>query len=479
MVMYRDLLDELLSQINIETKVDQLQYETDKSRYKEFINTLNESIENAKQQVKTKEIKQQINKYNKRNEHWNEELSKINRLKRFHSIMIAKYNEEQTKIIRKYYKQRMRHVYRRELKAAHTRKINKLNQEFMYDKSGFWQTIKNRDKTRVTVDLSMNLIEEFYNKVFNTENVNNSELQKIEELNKLLLNNIENKRHNIVIDHAEVEKIIKCLKNKKAIGHLKTENECFKYSNTMRMSKILAKFFQCMINNNVMIDEMNIGVIKLLIKDKKKSNLDLNNTRPITISDSLATIYEAIIMTYIKSQYTEAEQQMGFKSNSSTLHAVFTLKEQILHAHYEKKKLIMCFIDFSKAFDKINKDIMMYKLRNYVEPAIWASIFRYVKSARVYIVNKNEKSQYILVKDGVKQGGKASPMLFSMYIDEMIRILRKDANVYKMFNQEYGVICYADDTVIICDNITKMNETLKVVAEYCNLHHIKINGDKS
>jgi hypothetical protein len=477
---YKILFDDELTKVKIEEMVNILLNETKEDAYKHFVKILQTCIENAKHKLIEVEIQQKKNKYRKVKEVWNEDMSNINRLKRFHSVMVAKYDDAKARSIRKYYKQRMRHVYRRELKAIHTRKIQKLNEAYMNDKSSFWQTIKNRDRNMETVDAPMDQIEDYYDKIFNSMNtINDDDLNNINKSNIILLDKISTKKHNIKIQYEIVENIIKRLKNKKAAGHQKTENECFKYSNTGRISKIISKFFQYMINNNIMIEELNIGVIKLLIKDKKKDNTDLNNTRPITVSDTLATIFEAIMMLYIKQGYIEANQQMGFKSNSSTLHAIFTLKEQLLFAHYNKKKLVLCFIDFSKAFDKINKDIMLYKLRKYVSPSIWSAIYKYVKIAQVYILNKGERSKNIKVKDGVKQGGKASPMLFSMYIDEMIQILRKDINTFKIYNKEYGVLCYADDTVIICESTSKMNKVLEKVTQYCKMHYIKINGDKS
>jgi hypothetical protein len=64
---------------------------------------------------------------------------------------------------------------------------------------------------------------------------------------------------------------------------------------------------------------------------KKESNSDSNNIRPITISDSLGNVFEQFLLLRIQEKIVDPEQQFGFKSNSSTNHAIYVLDETVIH----------------------------------------------------------------------------------------------------------------------------------------------------
>jgi hypothetical protein len=88
-----------------------------------------------------------------------------------------------------------------------------------------------------------------------------------------------------------------------------------------------------------------------------KKNNDINNVRPITISDSLANIFEMYIL---QNRSQVPETQSGFKHKSSTNHAIYVLDETIKHYKNRRKTLYMCAIDARKAFEKVNRDKLLH-----------------------------------------------------------------------------------------------------------------------
>jgi hypothetical protein len=474
---YYELLNDLLDKTNIESVYNKLKDETRNTQYDEAIEKLTKCMAEAKSHIINIQINEKAQHFNKRKQHWNVELSNINKIKRFHSVCKLKYKDSSAKIIQKNYKKRMKYAYNKELKLEKAKKLNQLNENYLNDKSKFWNMVKNRSDDKIKVNANIDEIYNYYKNIFKQEEAD-GEIKTIINVNSKIIDTISREKHRSTVKKDTIVKIIEKLKNNKACGHLAIENECFKFGDNERIAQLIVNLFEGMINNNVIATNMNIGVTTLLVKDKNKGNKDLNNTRPITVSDVISNIFESYIQTKIKEKYNEADQQLGFKGNSSTIHAIFALKETIYHAKLKKKKLIICFIDFSKAFDKISKDILMYKLRNYLEPALWALLYRYVKTAEIYILNNNERTSNIQVSDGVKQGGNSSPILFSIYIDEMIKEICRSNLTYTIGNIITGVLCYADDTAITCDSEEKMNRALEVIVKYCKLHRIKINKDK-
>ncbi|RNA41785.1 RNA-directed DNA polymerase from mobile element jockey-like [Brachionus plicatilis] len=124
------------------------------------------------------------------------------------------------------------------------------------------------------------------------------------------------------------------------------------------------------INSGIIPNFFNFGKISPVVKDEKKAKNDVNNIRPITISDTLANIYEKLIMIELDKSHNGVPNQFGFTSKSSCNHAVFALNETILHTIKKNKPVYACAIDASKAIDKVNQTNLFNKLIGKIHPKV-------------------------------------------------------------------------------------------------------------
>ncbi|CAF0915629.1 unnamed protein product, partial [Brachionus calyciflorus] len=74
----------------------------------------------------------------------------------------------------------------------------------------------------------------------------------------------------------------------------------------------------------------------------------------------------------------------------------------------------------SKAFDKMWRSGLFYKLKSKVEPVIWRSLFMYYGMSEIIIKINGEKSKPVKITEGVKQEGVLSPYMFNFYIKDLI-----------------------------------------------------------
>ena len=58
-------------------------------------------------------------------------------------------------------------------------------------------------------------------------------------------------------------------------------------------------------------------------------------------------------------------QQFGFRSKHSTIHALLDFIDKVSNAIDDSKHTLGVFLDLSKAFDTIDHQILLYKLSNY------------------------------------------------------------------------------------------------------------------
>ena len=88
-------------------------------------------------------------------------------------------------------------------------------------------------------------------------------------------------------------------------------------------------------------------------------------------------------------------------------------------------------------------------------------------------------SDYFLATNGVKQGGVLSPVLFCVYIDDMLLALSKVGVGCYIGNVFVGALAYADDIVLIAPSACAMRKLLNVCDNYANEYHIMFNAEKS
>ena len=102
-----------------------------------------------------------------------------------------------------------------------------------------------------------------------------------------------------------------------------------------------------------------------MLKSGSKSCAE--NYRRITVTPALGKLFESILETRLSYKnevcIDDDPCQAGFKSNSRTIDKIFILKSLVVSQRTHKKTLYACYIDFTKAFDYVNRDALIFKLK--------------------------------------------------------------------------------------------------------------------
>ena len=162
---------------------------------------------------------------------------------------------------------------------------------------------------------------------------------------------------NSPISEDEVKKAVKRLKNGKACGEDKILNEMIKAFSETHMG-VLTKIFNIVLQSGHMPHEWVIGIIKPIYKNKGDIN-DPDNYRGITLLSCFGKLFTSILndrlTTYINLKEMMSEAQAGFRKGYSTTDQIFTLKSIVELFLCQGRRLFCTFVDYSKAFDSINR----------------------------------------------------------------------------------------------------------------------------
>jgi RNA-directed DNA polymerase len=185
------------------------------------------------------------------------------------------------------------------------------------------------------------------------------------------------------------------------------------------------------------------------------------------------------MLNEINKTHKDAAKQFGFKQNSSCQNAIFTVRETIIHQTGKGKPVYACAIEASKAFDKVNRTALFYKLKNRIKPQIWKLLKNYYDNSTAFVHLNGQQSNMFQTTIGVKQGGPLSPKLFSIYIEDIITELEKEELILNIEQIRTGIVLFADDIIILCKSKECLNRSLQICDEYGTAFEIKYNPDKT
>ena len=185
----------------------------------------------------------------------------------------------------------------------------------------------------------------------------------------------------------------------------------------------------------------------------------------------------------MKEQYASLitdDLQFGFKENSSTIICTQLLIETIEYYNSNNTDCFMLLLDASKAFDRIEYSTLFNNLRNRnMCPVTLRLIMNMYISQKMQVRFSNVLSSQFTVGNGVKQGGVLSPILFTVYLDSLIKTLKQRNIGCKIGNKFLGVFGYADDLTLLCPTLSGLEEMLNVCEDFAKDYNILFNASKS
>ena len=238
--------------------------------------------------------------------------------------------------------------------------------------------------------------------------------------------------------------------------------------------------FNSMLCHAFVPSQFKSGTIIPIIKDKQGSSSDVNNYRGITISPIASKLFEHALRLVFADHLTTSHLQFGFKSKSSTAHALFCLKETVNYYIDHGNRVYCSFLDASKAFDRLVHAGLFSKLIQRGAPKCLIDILiSWYDGLRCRVRWDDYTGNWFSISAGVRQGGVLSPAFYSIYIDDLLCILKSSGIGCHMADVFAAALFYADDMAILAPSIKGLQKLLNLCSSFCADWDICLNSKKT
>ena len=223
--------------------------------------------------------------------------------------------------------------------------------------------------------------------------------------------------------------------------------------------------------------EMKIArVIPLL---KTGDPMVLTNYRPVFVLPVFSKVLERLMYNRLTSFVNKYKllysYQFGFRERYSTSLAMIYLVDRISQALDDGDYVLGLYLDFTKAFDTVNHQILLQKLEHYGIRGIGLEWFgSYLSHREQYVDFDGTKSKTNRVKCGVPQGSILGPLLFLLYINDL-------SNVSSFLFS----LLFADDSNMFAlgkdpnELIHSTNEEIKKISNWLDINKLTLNVKKT
>uniref|UniRef100_A0A0K8SIW0 Reverse transcriptase domain-containing protein n=1 Tax=Lygus hesperus TaxID=30085 RepID=A0A0K8SIW0_LYGHE len=139
-------------------------------------------------------------------------------------------------------------------------------------------------------------------------------------------------------------------------------------------------------------------------------------------------------------------------------------------------------IDFTRAFDTINHNLLWSKLARLGVSFKFISILRSLYTSAEFSINPHHGADGFeqTITEGVLQGDAISPQLFIIFLADMETYMRsRGCHGIPIAGRELMVLFFADDISILADSVPDAQMKMRILEDYCRENHLTINSKKS
>ena len=207
---------------------------------------------------------------------------------------------------------------------------------------------------------------------------------------------------------------------------------------------------------------------------KRGDRRDPSNYRGINVMNSIAKLYDMVLCCRLEYWFKPYREQAGAQRGRGCIEHILTLRLLTDYARKKKQKLFVTFVDFSKAYDNVPRDMLMRVLRRLGCGAVMLGAI-----AAMYAVTESVLGTAVFTTMmGVRQGSPTSCLLFIIFVNDLIKAVKENCED-DGFLSWLHILVMMDDTVLLATTRERMLHKIGLMKTYCDNYGMKVNETKT
>ena len=275
------------------------------------------------------------------------------------------------------------------------------------------------------------------------------------------------------------------MKHNKAPGPDGIPAECYRGPLEGSLATAIAAVFNAILSSGRYPDAWRTALLVPLLKNWRLDPMQPTHYRPISLQVTLAKIFAAVLerrlADFLETVKGICPSQFGFIRGRQGADAVFILSTLIQKAKADRKDLYVAFIDFSKAYDSVDRASMQAKLLlEGVRGRVYTVLQSMYEHMRSVVSQGGSVSRSFEHSIGLRQGCVLSPLLFALFIADLpVFLARNGCEGIKLQDQNLNSLWYADDGALLAASPPSLQQTLDSLAQYCDRWRLRVNTAKT
>lgn len=278
------------------------------------------------------------------------------------------------------------------------------------------------------------------------------------------------------LQYIDVVNKIKSMKNKYSCG-LDGISIILIKENINVFTPILYDIFVKSIDEGVLPIEFKTAVVVPVFKSG--SAKEVLSYRPISVINTIAKIFESLIkdklLKYFLDRSLFSDRQFGFLPGKGTDLALDKHVSEIVTSSDKFKNTLAVYLDFKKAFDVLDIDLLIGKFKRYgIGGNALKWLVSFCRGRRQVVKINGVKSNVLELKYGTAQGGVLGPIIFLIFINDLLEL---------QLNSK--IFAYADDTALVCSAYNRdslkiqIQNDLNKVSNWLIANKLLVNSSKT